>query len=91
MDEKREFLIKEAKMQTEALLRLGVWQRLALSAAAVGALVAYTGIVMSPDLLRGVFGISTAILSGGMALLIHTGRKKGKRNVEAILKAAGQM
>ncbi len=29
MDEKKAFLIKEAKMQTEALMRLGVWQRLA--------------------------------------------------------------
>ena len=28
MDEKKAFLIKEAKMQTEALMRLGVWQRL---------------------------------------------------------------
>lgn len=91
MDEKKEFLIKEAKMQTEALLRLGVWQRLALSAAAIGVLLAYTEAVISPDLLRGVFGASLAILSGGAALLIHTGRKKGKKNVEAILKAAGQI
>ncbi len=90
MDEKKAFLIKEAKMQTEALMRLGVWQRLALSPA-IGALLAYTGIVTSPDLLRGVSGIAIALLSGGAALLIHTGRKKGKKNVGAILKAAGQI
>ena len=91
MDEKKAFLIKEAKMQTEALMRLGVWQRLSLSLAAIGALLAYTGIVTSPDLLRGVSGIAIALLSGGAALLIHTGRKKGKKNVGAILKAAGQI
>lgn len=87
----REFLIREAKMQTEALQRIGVWRRLALSVMAIGGLVAYTGFVSEPNILRGVFGIGIAVISGVISFLIRVGKKNGKKNVEKILKAAEQL
>lgn len=84
----RDYLIREAKMQTRALQRIGVWRRLALSAAVVGILLAYTGFAPEINILRGVFGIALTILAGGAAFLISVGYKNGKKNVEHILEAA---
>ena len=83
----KDYLIREAEMQARALQRIGVWRRAAMSVAVVGILLAYTGFVPEMHILRGVFGIVITILGGGVALLIHTGYKNGKKNVEHILEA----
>lgn len=83
----KHYLIQEAKMQARALERIAAWRRAALSVAGIGILLAYIGFVTQINILRGVFGIVTAVLGGGIALLIHIGYKNGKRNVEHILKA----
>ena len=88
---KREFLIREAKMQTKALQRLGIWKRAALSMMVIGGILAYTGFVPDFSILGGVLGIATAAVSGIAALLIGMGCRRGKRNVENILKAAAEI
>ncbi len=87
----REFLIREAKMQTEALQRIGAWRRLALSAMAISGLMAYTGFLQEANILRGVFGIGIAVISGGVSFLTSVGKENGKKNVEKILKAAEEL
>jgi len=84
----RDYLIQEAKMQTKALQRIGVWRRAAWSVMVVGILLAYTGFLPEIHILKGIFGIVTAILGGSAALLIHIGYQNGKKNVEHILEAA---
>lgn len=85
---KRKFLIEEAQMQTKALRRLEIWKRAALSLMVIGGLLAYAGFTIEPNILRGVFGILTAAVSGMAAYLISVGCRHGKKNVENILKAA---
>ena len=86
----KEMLVREAKMQTEALIRLGTWRRMALSFMALGILLAFWSFTAQVNILRGVFGIVVAVLAGGIAFLIHTGRNNGKKNVENILKAVSE-
>lgn len=87
-DERKECLLAEARMQTKALHRLGVWKRAALSLAVIGIILMYTGIGAETNLLREVFGLIFTVSAGSAALVIHIGQKHGKRNVEHILKAA---
>lgn len=79
-------LILEAKMQTKALQRLGVWKRAALSLAAIGILLIYTGFFMETNILRGVLGILITAVFGSAARFIQVGRRHGIKNVENILK-----
>lgn len=85
---RKEFLIREARMQTKALQRLGIWKRAALSIMVIGGIMAYTGFVLDLNIVRGVLGIVTALVFGTAALLISIGRRHGKKNVENILKAS---
>lgn len=87
-DMDRERLIREARMQTRALQRIGVWKRAALSVAVVGILLIYTGMTQEVNILRGVFGGIITVSGGAAALLIHIGYRNGKKNVERILEAA---
>lgn len=82
--EKR-MLVKEAKMQTEALARLAVWRRAALSLAAIGVLLAVWCFTAQIHILGGIASVLMAGLSGAAGFLISTGRRHGKRNVENIL------
>lgn len=66
-------------MQAQALRRLGIWKRAALSLMVIGGLSAYTGFVTDPNIVRGVFGILTAAVSGMAAYVITLGSRRGKR------------
>ena len=85
----RQVLIEEAKMQTDAINRLGIWLRAALSLMAVGLLLAWRGLGMGAGSLRGVSGIAVAIAGAAAAVIIRQGRNNGKKNVERILNSAG--
>lgn len=87
-DAKRTMLIQEARMQTEALMRLAVWRRAALSLTALGVLLGFWSFFVEWNLPGGICGVLTAAVSGCAAFLISVGRRNGKRNVEKILKAA---
>jgi len=84
---KKKMLMKEARMQTEALMRLAVWRRAALSLMALGVLLGYWSIAIHHNTVAGIIGVLAAMIAGGVAFLISVGRKNGKKNVEKILKA----
>ncbi|MDO4325213.1 MAG: hypothetical protein Q4E24_04120 [bacterium] len=86
-DAEKKMLIREAKMQTEALMRLGIWRRAALSLMALGILLSFWSFVIQIHILAGIFGILVAVLAGWASFLITVGTKNGKKNVEKILKA----
>ena len=50
-------LILEAKLQTDALQRLGVWLRAAASLAVIGLLIAWWGFQMGAGLAAGIWFI----------------------------------
>lgn len=74
-------------MQTEALMRLAVWMRAALSLMALGILMGVWSFAIEWNPVVGVCGILVAAVAGCAAFLISVGRKNGKRNVEKILNA----
>ena len=82
-------LILEAKLQTDALQRLGVWLRAAASLAVIGLLIAWWGFQMGAGLAAGILGIILTVVAGTVAFIIRQGRENGKKNVQRILKAAG--
>ena len=82
-------LILEAKLQTDALQRLGVWLRAAASLAVIGLLIAWWGFQMGAGLAAGILGVILTVLAGAAAFIIRQGRENGKKNVQRILKAAG--
>ena len=86
-DAEKKMLLREAQMQTEALMRLGVWKRAAMSFMALGILLSFWSFVIEFHIAAGIFGILLAVLAGWATFLIHVGRKNGKKNVEKILKA----
>lgn len=82
-------LILEAKLQTDALQRLGVWLRAAASLAVIGLLIARWGFQMGAGLAAGILGVILTVVAGAAAFIIRQGRENGKKNVQRILKAAG--
>lgn len=85
--QQKQALLQEARLQTDALYRLGNWYRLSLSLAVIGLLLAWWGLGMDAGLMRGVSGILLTVASGTAAFLIGLGRSRGKENVERMLKA----
>ena len=81
--------ILEAKLQTDALQRLGVWLRAAASLAVIGLLIAWWGFQMGAGLAAGILGVILTVVAGAAAFIIRQGRENGKKNVQRILKAAG--
>ncbi len=82
-------LILEAKLQTDALQRLGVWLRAAASLAVIGLLIAWWGFQMGAGLAARILGVILTVVAGAAAFIIRQGRENGKKNVQRILKAAG--
>ena len=82
-------LILEAKLQTDALQRLGVWLRAAASLAVIGLLIAWWGFQMGAGLAAGILGVILTVVAWAAAFIIRQGRENGKKNVQRILKAAG--
>lgn len=85
----REDLVKEAKLQTDAIQRLEVWKRLAYSLLAVGFLLAYWGFENGGPGWSGPVGIVVAIASGLASFVLWRGVNNAKTNVKHILGAAG--
>lgn len=83
-----EALLREAQLQTRAIWNLGIWLRAAASLAVIGLILAWWGFGMNAGLIRGVFGIILALAGAAAALIIKTGRDRGRKNVEKILEAA---
>lgn len=85
----RDDLIKEARLQTEAIQRLSVFLRLGYSLLAVGAILAYWGLYSGGGVVACVVGVVLALAGAVSSLVLKVGITNAKRNVSAILSAAG--
>lgn len=82
-------LVKEAKLQTDAIQRLNVWLRLGYSLTAIGFLVGYWGFYGAGGTTMGVIGIIALVLGALMSVVLKVGTTNARKNVERILQAAG--
>lgn len=85
----RAALIAEADRQTRAIMRLEVYKRLGYSAVAMGALIVYgrTSLEGAGWLLP--LGVAIIALSGVASVTLAVGIARAKKNVHAIMAAAG--
>ena len=87
-DLSREQLVKEAKLQTDAIQRLNVWLRLGYSLVAAGFLVGMWGMQGGPG--WGVpAGIACLVIGVPVSVILKVGTTNAKKNVERMLAAAG--
>lgn len=85
----REQLIEEARKETLAIQRLMIWQRLGYSAVALGFLLGWWGFYGSGPFAVGVIGVILLILGIGVSVILYTGIAHGRKNVRALMEAAG--
>lgn len=81
-------LIKEAKMQTDAIQRLKVWLRLGYSLIAIGAIL----LIWSSSANNGVAAVTGGVclvLGIPASVILKVGITRAKANVEGILSQAG--
>jgi len=80
-------LLKEADMQTRAIMRLETYKRLMYSGIAIGALLIGYGFFAGGGTTMGVIGIVLAVICTPLAIVLYIGIRNGKRNVDKILDA----
>lgn len=85
----REQLVDEANKETLAIQRLMIWQRLGYSAVALGVLFGWWGFYSSGGMVIGVIGIVILVLGVIVSLILYTGIANGRKNVRALMAAAG--
>lgn len=86
---KREDLIREAKLQTDAIQRLSVWLRLGYSLVAVGFIVGWWGFYGDGGAGFGVLGVALLAIGAVVSVILKVGTTNARKNVRAILAAAG--
>lgn len=79
-------LVAEARSQTLAIQQLQLWLRLAYSALALAVLLGYWGLSGRQHLVLGIAGSVLAVLFFAVVVVLRTGIRNGRRNVEAMLK-----
>lgn len=85
----RRNLIIEADRQTQAVMRLEVYKRLSYTGVAAAALLIYWQVYLSgPAWFLGL-GIVLLVLCGIAALILTAGITNAKKNIKAIMAAAG--
>ena len=85
----REDLVREAKLQTDAIQRLNVWLRIGYSLLAVGFIVGYWGFYGGGGTGFGVLGVVLLVLGAIVSVVLKMGTTNAKKNVRSILAAAG--
>lgn len=85
----RDDLIREAKLQTDAIQRLNVWLRIGYSLVAVGFIVGYWGFYGEGGAGFGALGVAVLAIGAIMSAVLKVGTTNAKRNVRAIMAAAG--
>ncbi len=83
----RDALLREAELQTQAIMRLETWKRLAYSGLAVGAILVGWGFYGAGDRRAGVAGIALLVLSVPASVVLHLGIRNAKRNVDRMIEA----
>lgn len=85
IDEKR-ILSGEARMQLQAIKRIGIWRKICMILSTFGLAAAYAGFAGTQNhLFLGIFGILVMFLAICAASILNIGIKNGKRNVEKML------
>ena len=82
-------LVREAKLQTDAIQRLNVWLRLGHSLVAVGFLLGYGGFYGGFGAGWGIVGVVALVLGALMSVVLKVGTTNAKKNVEALMSEAG--
>lgn len=85
----REDLVREAKLQTDAIQRLNVWLRIGYSLVAAGFLLGYWGFYGGGGTVPGVLGVVLLVLGALVSVVLKVGTTNAKKNVRNILSAAG--
>lgn len=82
-------LLEEARLQKNALERLGTWQRNAMLASSCGVALAWWGLTGSGmQFLFGIVGTLLTLLGILCAAILGLGIRNGNHNVEKLLQAA---
>lgn len=84
----RQELVREAKLQTDAIQRLNVWLRLGYSLVAIGFILGLWG-YQQGNTVAIVGGVACLVVGAPVAAVLKVGTSRAKRNVENILAAAG--
>lgn len=84
-----EDLVREAKLQTDAIQRLNVWLRIGYSLLAAGFILGYWGFYGGGGTGFGVLGVVLLVLGAVVSVVLKVGTTNAKRNVRALLAAAG--
>ena len=84
-----EDFVREAKLQTDAIQRLNVWLRLGYSLVAAGFIVGYWGFYGGGGACFGALGVILLVVGAVMSVVLKVGTTNAKKNVRAILDAAG--
>lgn len=87
--QKRAQLVSEARAQTDAIQRLETWARLFYGLLALGIILGLWHFAYSGPAEAGMAGVILAILAGALAAVFHVGISHAKKNVAALLRAAG--
>lgn len=87
--EKRAQLVSEARAQTDAIQRLETWARLFYGLLALGVILGLWHFTYGGPFEAGVAGIVVAVLAGAISAVFHVGIAHAKKNVAALLRAAG--
>ena len=79
-------LVIEAKMQMTALGKINTWKKLAIIVSAIGVVIAYMGLSVTPShLFMGILGISLTVVGFALTAILNLGLKNGRRNVEKMI------
>lgn len=79
-------LVAEARSQTLAIQQLQLWLRLAYSALALAALLAYWGFSDNQNVAVGIVSVALCAIALMVVIVLRTGIRNGRANVEAMLR-----
>ena len=85
----RDDLIREARLQTDAIQRLNVWLRIGYSLVALGFILGYWGFYGGGGTGFGIAGVVLLLVGALVSVVLRVGTTNAKRNVRNILAAAG--
>lgn len=82
----RQALLREAKLQNNALKLIQKWLYIAIAISTMGVAITYYGF-RGEQKVAFVFGIIIIVIGALAAIIINFGMRNGRRNVEKILRA----
>lgn len=78
-------LLKEAELQTKAIMRLDVYKRIAYSLVALGVVLIGVGFFGGLGTTAGIVGIVLAVIGIPCSVILYIGTKHGRQNVENMI------